>query len=73
VIGGPRFYERAKSVTRWLSARHQFARHDLAFERIVNTPKRGLGDATVQMLPDHARKRRIPLFEAARAGVDTDD
>src|SRR5262249_40374149 len=36
-------------------------------------PKRGLGDATVQMLHDHARKRRIPLFEAARAVVDTDE
>ncbi len=30
---------------------------DLAFERIVNVPKRGLGDATVQMLHDYARKR----------------
>jgi DNA helicase II / ATP-dependent DNA helicase PcrA len=46
---------------------------DLAFERIVNVPKRGLGDATVQMLHDHARKRRIPLSEAARAVVDTDE
>ena len=36
-------------------------------------PKRGLGDATVQMLHDHARKRRIPLFEAARAVVETDE
>ncbi|OIQ70549.1 DNA helicase II [mine drainage metagenome] len=46
---------------------------DLAFERIVNVPKRGLGDATVQMLHDHARKRRIPLFEAARAVAETDE
>ena len=46
---------------------------DLAFERIVNVPKRGLGDATVQMLHDHARKRRLPLFEAARAMVETDE
>src|SRR6202012_1848542 len=44
-----------------------------AFERIVNVPKRGLGDATVQMLHDHARKRRIPLYEAARAVVETDE
>jgi DNA helicase II / ATP-dependent DNA helicase PcrA len=36
-------------------------------------PKRGLGDATVQMLHDHARKRRLPLFEAARAVVETDE
>src|SRR5207244_12453423 len=46
---------------------------DLAVERIVNVPKRGLGDATVQMLHEHARKRRIPLFEAARAVVETDE
>jgi DNA helicase-2/ATP-dependent DNA helicase PcrA len=46
---------------------------DLAFERIVNVPKRGLGDATVQMLHDHARKKRIPLSEAARAVVETDE
>jgi DNA helicase-2/ATP-dependent DNA helicase PcrA len=46
---------------------------DLAFERIVNVPKRGLGDATVQLLHDHARKRRVPLTEAARAVVETDE
>ncbi|MFY9836870.1 MAG: 3'-5' exonuclease, partial [Xanthobacteraceae bacterium] len=45
----------------------------LAFERIVNVPKRGLGDATVQLLHDHARKRRVPLTEAARAMVETDE
>jgi len=46
---------------------------DLAFERIVNVPKRGLGDATVQLLHDHARKRRVPLTEAARAVIATDE
>ena len=46
---------------------------DLAFERIVNVPKRGLGDATVQLLHDHARKRRVPLIEAARALIETDE
>src|SRR4029079_5833934 len=45
----------------------------LAFERIVNTPKRGLGDATVQLLHDHARKRRIPMTEAARAVAANDE
>ena len=30
---------------------------DLAFERIVNVPKRGLGDATVKLLHDHASRR----------------
>src|SRR6185312_8972864 len=46
---------------------------DLAFERIVNVPKRGLGDATLQMLHDHARKQRIPLTEAARTMSATDE
>jgi len=46
---------------------------DLAFERIINVPRRGLGDATVQLLHDHARKRRVPLSEAARAVIETDE
>jgi DNA helicase-2/ATP-dependent DNA helicase PcrA len=74
VIGGPRFYERAeiRDALAYLRVVNSPA-DDLAFERIVNVPKRGLGDATVQMLHDHARKRRIPLFEAARAMVETDE
>ncbi len=74
VIGGPRFYERqeirdALAYLRIVSS----PTDDLAFERIVNVPKRGLGDASVQLLHDHARKRRIPLFEAARAVIETDE
>ncbi|WFU74602.1 UvrD-helicase domain-containing protein [Bradyrhizobium sp. CB2312] len=74
VIGGPRFYERAeiRDALAYLRVINSPA-DDLAFERIVNVPKRGLGDATIQMLHDHARKRRIPLFEAARAVVETDE
>ena len=74
VIGGPRFYERAeiRDALAYLRVINSPA-DDLAFERIVNTPKRGLGDATVQMLHDVARKRSIPLSEAARAVVDTDE
>jgi DNA helicase-2/ATP-dependent DNA helicase PcrA len=74
VIGGPRFYERAeiRDALAYLRVISSPA-DDLAFERIINVPKRGLGEATVQLLHDHARKRRIPLFEAARAVVDTDE
>src|SRR5206468_1365632 len=74
VIGGPRFYERAeiRDALAYLRVINSPA-DGLAFERIVNVPKRGLGDATLQMLHDHARKRRIPLFEAARAVVETDE
>jgi DNA helicase-2/ATP-dependent DNA helicase PcrA len=74
VIGGPRFYERAeiRDALAYLRVIAQPA-DDLAFERIVNVPKRGLGDATVQMLHDHARKKRIPLSEAAAALSATDE
>jgi DNA helicase-2/ATP-dependent DNA helicase PcrA len=74
VIGGPRFYERAeiRDALAYLRVINSPA-DDLAFERIVNVPKRGLGDATLQMLHDHARKRRLPLSEAARAVVETDE
>ena len=74
VIGGPRFYERAeiRDALAYLRVINSPA-DDLAFERIVNVPKRGLGDATVQLLHDHARKRRMPLTEAARAVIETDE
>lgn len=74
VIGGPRFYERAeiRDALAYLRVIAQPA-DDLAFERIVNVPKRGLGDAAVQMLHDHARKQRIPLSEAAANISATDE
>ena len=70
VIGGPRFYERAeiRDALAYLRVIAQPA-DDLAFERIVNVPKRGLGDATVQMLHDHARKQRIPLSRSRRRAL----
>ena len=74
VIGGPRFYERAeiRDALAYLRVIAQPA-DDLAFERIVNVPKRGLGDAALQMLHDYARKKRIPLSEAAAALSATDE
>jgi ATP-dependent DNA helicase UvrD/PcrA len=74
VIGGPRFYERAeiRDALAYLRVVAQPA-DDLAFERIVNVPKRGLGDATVQLLHDYARKERIPLSESARLLSATDE
>jgi len=74
VIGGPRFYERAeiRDALAYLRVIAQPA-DDLAFERIVNVPKRGLGDAALQMLHDYARKKRIPLSEAASALSATDE
>ncbi|WP_134496496.1 ATP-dependent helicase [Microvirga pakistanensis] len=74
VIGGPRFYERAeiRDALAYLRVVNQPA-DDLAFERIVNVPKRGLGDATIQVLHNHARAARVPLMEAARFLVETDE
>jgi DNA helicase-2/ATP-dependent DNA helicase PcrA len=74
VIGGPRFYERQeiRDALAYLRLIAQPA-DDLAFERIVNVPKRGLGDATVQLLHEHARKRRVPLMQATRALIETDE
>jgi DNA helicase-2/ATP-dependent DNA helicase PcrA len=73
VIGGPRFYEREiRDALAYLRVVHSGA-DDLAFERIINVPKRGLGDATVQLLHDHARRKRVPLTEAARALIETDE
>jgi len=66
VIGGPRFYERAeiRDAIAYFRATVQPA-DDLAFERIVNTPRRGIGDATVRTIHDVARARNIPMMQAA--------
>jgi DNA helicase-2/ATP-dependent DNA helicase PcrA len=74
VIGGPRFYERAeiRDALAYLRLVNQPA-DDLAFERIINVPKRGLGDATLKVLHEHARARRGSLMEATRAIVETDE
>jgi ATP-dependent DNA helicase UvrD/PcrA len=67
VIGGPRFYERQeiRDALAYLRLIHQPA-DDLAFERIVNTPRRGIGTATLQQLHTAARAQEVPLVEAAR-------
>ncbi|MEX0859528.1 MAG: UvrD-helicase domain-containing protein, partial [Cucumibacter sp.] len=74
VIGGPRFYERReiRDALAYLRATVQPA-DDLAFERIVNVPKRGLGDTTIQTLHDYARSARIPLMQAARDLAETEE
>ncbi|MGY6644744.1 MAG: ATP-dependent helicase [Salinarimonas sp.] len=74
VIGGPRFFERAeiRDALAYLRCVNS-ASDDLAFERIVNTPKRGLGDATVQILHNHARAAQVPLMQAVRFLVETDE
>ncbi len=74
VIGGPRFYERQeiRDALAYFRVVAQPA-DDLAFERIVNLPRRGIGDATLKVLHDRARARRIPLVDAADDIVETDE
>ncbi|SHF80753.1 DNA helicase-2 / ATP-dependent DNA helicase PcrA [Litoreibacter ascidiaceicola] len=67
VIGGPRFYERleirdAMAYFRLITS----PADDLAFERIVNTPKRGLGDKAVQKIQIMARSNGVSLLDGAR-------
>ncbi len=74
VVGGPRFFERAE-----VRDAHAYMRlvrspeDDLAFERVVNTPKRGIGDTTVQKIAGAARAARTSMSEAARLMTQTDE
>lgn len=74
VIGGPRFYERQeiRDALAYFRCVVQPA-DDLAFERIVNVPKRGLGEASVQQIHVLARGRGIPMLAASAELVATDD
>jgi DNA helicase II / ATP-dependent DNA helicase PcrA len=74
VIGGPRFYERAEIRDALAYLRCVVSEtDDLAFERIINTPKRGLGDATLQQLHAHGRAANLSLMQAARAMLETEE
>jgi DNA helicase-2/ATP-dependent DNA helicase PcrA len=74
VIGGPRFYERAeiRDAMAYLRCIHAET-DDLAFERIVNVPKRGLGDATLQQLYAFGRASGRSLMQAARLLIETEE
>ncbi len=72
VIGGPRFYERMeiRDALAYLRATVQ-PRDGLAFERILNTPKRGLGEVTLRAIHALSRARDIPMMRAAQELVQT--
>ncbi len=74
VIGGPRFYERQeiRDALAYLRVIAQPA-DDLAFERIINVPKRGIGDSTLQILYAFARAGGISLYESAKQMAETDE
>ena len=74
VIGGPRFFERAE-----IRDAHAYLRlvqspdDDLAFERIVNVPKRGIGETTVQKVLQIARGAGVSALTASRGIIQTDE
>ncbi len=75
VVGGPRFYERQeiKDAIAYLEVTLNPA-NDLKFERIVNVPKRGLGDTSLRRINELARARGgVPLYQAAREIVETEE
>ncbi len=74
IIGGFRFYERAeiRDALAYLRVIAQPA-DDIAFERIYNTPKRGLGAKALEKMYQHARRQGIPLAAAALELADSDE
>ena len=74
VIGGPRFYERREVRDALAYLRIVANPSDtLAFERIVNVPKRGIGDTTLKALYDTSRAQNAPLLAATRTLLETED
>lgn len=74
VLGGPRFYERMeiRDALAYMRVVVQPA-DDLALERIINTPKRGIGPGTVQTLYAYGRTRGISLYQSIAELIETDD
>jgi DNA helicase-2/ATP-dependent DNA helicase PcrA len=74
VIGGPKFYERQeiKDAIAYLDVTMNPA-NDLKFERILNVPKRGLGDGALKKMHDLQRDRSVPLYAAARELAQSED
>jgi DNA helicase-2/ATP-dependent DNA helicase PcrA len=74
VIGGPKFYER-KEIRDAIAYLRVVANPSdgLSFERIVNVPKRGLGDSTVQILYNASRSAEVSLLAATRMLIQTEE
>jgi len=74
VIGGPRFYERQeiKDAIAYLEITANPS-NDLKFERIINVPKRGIGDTSVKRIHELARARGVSMFQAAQQIVETEE
>ncbi len=70
IYGGQRFFERAEIRNAMAYLRLVTNPHaDPAFERVVNTPSRGIGDKTLDTLRQFARSRQISMWQAAKEGI----
>ena len=71
IIGGIKFYERAeiKDCVAYLRLIHQ-DKDNLAFERIVNNPKRSIGDSTIKTIHEYSKKNKISLENSARKMIE---
>ena len=71
VIGGPRFYERKeiRDVNAYLRLATQ-PNDSLALERIINTPKRGIGETSVKKIRDRSKENNKPLIESIKELID---
>jgi len=70
IYGGQRFFERAEIKNALAYMRLMDDRHaDTAFERVVNTPPRGIGDKSVEAVRQQARERGVSLWQACKDGL----
>jgi DNA helicase II / ATP-dependent DNA helicase PcrA len=71
ILGGTKFYERAeiKDCVAYLRLIHQ-PKDDLAFDRIVNNPKRSIGESTLRLIHEHAKKNSVSLEIASRKMIE---
>ena len=71
IIGGTKFYERAeiKDCVGYLRLIHQ-SKDDLAFERIVNNPKRSIGDSTLKTIHEFSKKNSMSLEFSSRQMIE---
>jgi DNA helicase-2/ATP-dependent DNA helicase PcrA len=67
IIGGPRFFERkeVKDIIAYLKLAHSND-SDLSFERIINLPRRGIGEQTLNLIIQNARENKISFLESSR-------
>ena len=67
IIGGPRFFERKeiKDVLSYLKLANSHS-DDLSFERIINLPRRGIGEQSIKIIIDHSRSNNLSFFESLK-------